>query len=124
MPFLTSPNEPSLNSTLLVRHMKYPIIHVILLSGNATHTEIYGEIARGLEAKYPNHILPKRDREWMFINSGGWMASVYLMHASLTEYVQFMGTAMQTSGHGGIRMKYFSVCVLAFVLVDILMGKR
>ena len=70
-------------------------------SGKATHTEIYEEVAKSLEARYPNHVLPKRDREWIFVNAGGWMASFYLMHASITEYVYFMGTAMHTSGHAG-----------------------
>lgn len=71
------------------------------VTGKATHGEIYEEVAKGLEAKYRNHIIPKRDREWIFVNAGGWMAAFYLMHASLTEYVYFMGTAMQTSGHAG-----------------------
>jgi len=69
--------------------------------GKATHVEIFDEVAKGLEAKYKTHIVPKSDRQWLFVNAGGWMASFYLMHASLTEYVYFMGTAMHTSGHAG-----------------------
>ena len=30
------------------------------------------------------------------------MGSFYLLHASLTEYVLFFGTAVDTSGHSGI----------------------
>ena len=91
---------------------------VIFSSGKATHVEIYEEVSKGLEAKYPNHILPKHDRQWIFVNAGGWMASFYLLHASLTEYVYFMGTAMQTSGHAGMKqyvaMLYkFCICVLS-----------
>lgn len=74
----------------------------IFLTGKATHAQIYEEVARGLEAKYQSHIIPKHNREWVFVNAGGWMAAVYLMHVSVTEYVYFMGTAMQTSGHAGM----------------------
>lgn len=73
----------------------------VLPAGKATHVEIYDEVAKGLEAKYSSHIIPRRDRQWIFVNAGGWMASFYLMHASVTEYVYFMGTAMHTSGHAG-----------------------
>jgi len=69
--------------------------------GKVTHIEMFDEVAKGLEAKYKTHIIPKSDRLWLFINTGGRMTSLYLMHASLTEYVFFMGTAMQTSGHAG-----------------------
>lgn len=30
------------------------------------------------------------------------MGSVYVLHASLTEYVLFFGTAVDTQGHSGI----------------------
>ena len=74
---------------------------VNIVAGKATHVEIYDEVAKGLEAKYSSHIIPRRNRQWIFVNAGGWMASFYLMHASVTEYVYFMGTAMHTSGHAG-----------------------
>ena len=76
--------------------------NLIFPLGKATHTEILEEVAKRLEAKYPNYILPKGDREWIFINFGGCMVSFYLLHGSITEYVYFMGTAMHTSGHAGM----------------------
>lgn len=54
-----------------------------------------------LQSKYPGHILPTKDLQWFFINRAGWMASICILHASLTEYVALLGTAMETSGHSG-----------------------
>jgi hypothetical protein len=51
-----------------------------------------------LREKYGAHILPKEDLKWMFINCGGWMGSMYLLHASLYEYVLFFATGIDTSG--------------------------
>lgn len=39
--------------------------------------------------------------QWIFMNAGGWMGSMCLLHASLTEYILFFGTAVETSGHSG-----------------------
>jgi len=61
----------------------------------------YSKIALELERKYPGHILPEEVRDWLFVNCGGWMGSVYVLHASLTEYVIFFGTAIDTSGNSG-----------------------
>ena len=35
------------------------------------------------------------------------MGAFYLLHASLTEYVLFFGTAVDTSGHSGTLAKTF-----------------
>jgi len=61
----------------------------------------YAKVYKDLRAKYPGHILPESDLQWMFVNAGGWMASMCLLHASLTEYVLFFGTAIDTAGHSG-----------------------
>jgi len=61
----------------------------------------YTKIALELEQKYPGHILSEGAREWLFMNAGGWMGSVYVLHASVTEYVLFFGTAVDTQGHSG-----------------------
>ncbi|CAJ1071142.1 sigma non-opioid intracellular receptor 1 [Xyrichtys novacula] len=50
---------------------------------------------------YPGHILPDEDLQWVFVNAGGWMGSMCLLHASLTEYLLLFGTAVDTGGHSG-----------------------
>lgn len=54
-----------------------------------------------LVSRYPGHILPDEDLQWVFVNAGGWMGSMCLLHASLTEYLLLFGTAVDTGGHSG-----------------------
>ncbi|XP_059142215.1 sigma non-opioid intracellular receptor 1-like [Physella acuta] len=61
----------------------------------------YSKVLADLRAKYAGHILPDDGLQWVFMNAGGWMGSMCLLHASLTEYVLFFGTAVDTSGHSG-----------------------
>lgn len=51
--------------------------------------------------RYPGHILPDEDLQWVFVNAGGWMGSMCVLHASLTEYLILFGTAVDTGGHSG-----------------------
>ena len=61
----------------------------------------YSQIHKDFIRQYPGHILADKDLQWVFFNAGGWMGAVCIIHASLTEYVLFFGTAVETEGHSG-----------------------
>ncbi|XP_074655500.1 sigma non-opioid intracellular receptor 1-like [Tubulanus polymorphus] len=58
-------------------------------------------ILNDLRERYDGHILSDEYLQWVFINCGGWMGSINVIHASLTEYILFFGSAVYTTGHSG-----------------------
>lgn len=62
---------------------------------------LFGKVYKELNSKYEGHLLHPDDQQWLFMNAGGWMASMCILHASVTEYVLFFGTALDTTGHSG-----------------------
>ncbi|XP_065191269.1 sigma non-opioid intracellular receptor 1-like [Sycon ciliatum] len=63
--------------------------------------ESFDFIIDEMRRRHPGHILPKEQMRWVFVNCGGWMGAMKLLHASLTEYVILFGTAVNTSGNSG-----------------------
>ncbi|RYP24474.1 hypothetical protein DL765_000494 [Monosporascus sp. GIB2] len=82
-------------------------LHNLAQRGVSAHPNdtaaIVNYIVAELHEKYPNHVNPKHDdpEEWMFNNAGGAMGGMYLIHASITEYLIIFGTAVGTEGHTG-----------------------
>ncbi|KAL8620083.1 Sigma non-opioid intracellular receptor 1 [Nucella lapillus] len=72
-----------------------------VVKSNQDVPSAFNKVLADMRKNYPGHILPDEDIQWIFMNAGGWMGAMCLLHASLTEYVLFFGTAVDTSGHSG-----------------------
>ncbi|KAK7421810.1 C-8 sterol isomerase [Neonectria punicea] len=66
--------------------------------GNNT-SSILEYIVAELNEKSPAFI--NLEEEWVFNNAGGAMGAMYIIHASITEYLIIFGTAIGTEGHSG-----------------------
>ncbi|PTU23279.1 hypothetical protein P175DRAFT_0499816 [Aspergillus ochraceoroseus IBT 24754] len=71
----------------------------IAAHGNDTRS-IVQYIVSELDEKIPGTHL-NMDEEWVFNNAGGAMGAMYIIHASITEYLIIFGTAIGTEGHTG-----------------------
>ncbi|RKF56558.1 C-8 sterol isomerase [Erysiphe neolycopersici] len=67
--------------------------------GNNTRA-IISDISHELSEKFPGGYI-NLDEEWIFNNAGGAMGAMYIIHASITEYLIIFGTAVGTEGHTG-----------------------
>lgn len=86
-------------------------VHLIAktaVSANHSSTQaLMEDIFTRLRAEHPSisrtlnsHEITDKS-EWMFNNAGGAMGSMFILHASVTEYLIFFGTAIGTEGHTG-----------------------
>ncbi|KAK0110983.1 C-8 sterol isomerase [Cadophora gregata] len=71
----------------------------IAAHGNDT-TSVVKYIVDELSEKLPGGYV-NLDEEWIFNNAGGAMGAMYIIHASITEYLIIFGTAIGTEGHTG-----------------------
>ena len=69
------------------------------ISRNLPIEELVTTIAAELGKRYPGHI--NTSPSWILSNAGGAMGAMYILHASITEYVMIFGTPLGTEGHTG-----------------------
>jgi C-8 sterol isomerase len=58
-------------------------------------------IVANLTSTYGAKYINPRTQEWVLNNAGGAMGAMYVIHASITEYLIVFGTPLGTEGHTG-----------------------
>ncbi|KAF8876309.1 ERG2/sigma1 receptor-like protein [Gymnopilus junonius] len=96
-----------------------PFLHELAQSAIAASPNdtagMINHIVTNLTQTYPSTQirLNPNQKEWVFNNAGGAMGAMYIIHASITEYLIIFGTPLGTEGHSGIHTAddYFHILV-------------
>lgn len=75
---------------------------VLAANPGASSDTILREMYKELKAEYGDYIAEWDEDEWVYNNAGNAMGSMLVLHASVTEYLIFFGTAVGTEGHTGV----------------------
>lgn len=67
------------------------------IAGHNTSEAIVHAFIKGVQARWPDHTVSgaPEDLEWLWFNSGGAMGSFTILHASMSEYVVVLGSALR-----------------------------
>lgn len=78
------------------------LLHQITINAvkaNLTLEETFANITAELRFHYGPHITP--NEEWQFNCAGGFKSMIKILHMSITEYVMFFGSSVETTGMTG-----------------------